>query len=140
MRTEAKSLLILTATLSLGLLLGAVGAGTLRQQREAKLREIGRPRGFVEHMEQIIQPRDEPQRQALRPLLEQTARRNGEIIRGANDQMRAELNAMRERVSNLLDADQRARLDDFARLPPDPFRPPPPRDGRGQRGGPPRQR
>ena len=140
MRGETKSALILAATLALGVALGAVGSGALARGRTERMRELGRPDGFAAHMEEIIRPRDEAQRAALRPALDATARRNGEIIRAAHVQLRAELDSMRARVAPLLDDAQRARLDDFARLPPDPFRPPP-RGGRppGERppGGPP---
>ena len=49
--------------------------GQIRAGRIAGMRHENR---FVTDMERILQPRDEAQAQALRPVLEQTAARNRE--------------------------------------------------------------
>jgi hypothetical protein len=126
MKIETRTAAILLTTLLLGVLLGAVGGGTMAAERRARLDEMRRPGGFVEHVEEVVRPRDEAQRAALRPLIEATARRNQQIIRGANVRLRAELDSLRARLAPRLDAAQRDRLDRF--LPP-PFGPPPPPPG-----------
>jgi hypothetical protein len=101
-------------------------------------------------MEEVIRPRDDRQRDEIRPFLRATAERNQQIIRGANVQLRARLDTLRAQLAPHLDADQRRRLDDFARTAHDPLRPPPPgrrgpgddrppppRDGRPPPDGPP---
>ncbi|HEX8695722.1 MAG TPA: hypothetical protein VF746_25125 [Longimicrobium sp.] len=147
MRIETRSALILLATLALGVLLGAVGGGALASRRAEKIRELRRPPGFVAHLEEVIRPRDEAQRRAIRPHLEATARRNHEIVQGAHGRLRAELDSLRARLAPLLDEAQRERLAEFGR-PPErgggpppgglpPPKGPPPRDGRPPRDGPP---
>ena len=131
---DVRAALILIVTLLLGVALGALGSAALVRHRNAEVRELRRPPGFVAHMEEIIQPRDAAQREQIRAALEATAQANDTIIRGANDRLRAALDSMRARLAPLLDNAQRARLDDFARIKPD-FGPP--GGGRGPRGGPP---
>ena len=144
MKAETKSLVILVATLVLGVLLGAVGNGAMARERRARVEEMKRPGGFVGHMEEIIRPRDSVQRAAIEPVLRATSERNRQIIHAANEQLRAALDSMRARLAPELDDEQRKRLDDFARTAP-PLRPgggPPHRrpggpHGRGKRPPPP---
>lgn len=142
MKTEAKGLLLLLGTLSLGVLLGAAGNGTLQRERRKEVEEMRRPGGFAEHMMQVIRPRDEAQRNALLPVVQATDERNRQIIHAANTELRAALDSMRAQLAPQLDAGQRARLEEFARM-----APPPPglgrphhgsggRRGPGRRGGP----
>jgi len=125
MKAEAKSLLLLLGTLSLGVLLGAAGTGAVQRERRQEAEEIRRPGGFVEHMLEVIRPRDEAQRNAILPVVRATGERNREIMRAAHTQLRDALDSMRARLDPQLDAGQRARLEEFARMPPPP--PPPPR-------------
>jgi hypothetical protein len=141
MKPELKSSLILFVTLAFGVLLGLAVQGTLARERTRKVAELRGPPGFVAHMEAVIQPRDDAQRRAIGPILEETGQRNGVIIGSANAELRAALDSMRARLAPLLDQEQRNRLGRIGRLP-DPFQPPP-RDGRGPpppdgRGPPPR--
>ena len=80
MRIETRSALILLATLLIGALLGALITGALAQRRISRVAEM-RERGFGMHIERIIQPKDEAQREAIRAVLKVAARRNQEIIR-----------------------------------------------------------
>jgi hypothetical protein len=122
MKAETRSLLMLVSTLVLGVLLGAVGNGAMARERRARVEEMKRPGGFVEHMEEIIRPRDDAQRAAIEPVIRATGDRNRAIIHAANEQLRAALDSMRARLAPELDAEQRRRLDDFARTAP-PLRP-----------------
>ena len=132
MKTEARGLLLLLGTLALGVVLGAAGNGTIQRERRHRVEEIRRPGGFEEHMLRVIRPRDEAQRNALLPVIQATGRRNEQIVHTAREQLRAELDSMRARIAPQLDAEQRARLDEFARM-----APPPPIGGRpGRPGGP----
>jgi uncharacterized membrane protein len=135
MKIETRTAVILLTTLLLGVLLGAVAGGAVASVRRERIEGMRHPGGFVEHVEEVIRPRDEAQRAAIRPVLEATAARNQRIVRAAHQQLRAELDSMRARLAPRLDADQRMRLDDFARMPP-PFGGPPPPGG-GRPGGPP---
>jgi uncharacterized membrane protein len=129
MKPELKSSIILLGTLALGALLGMVLQGTVARERTRKVAELRGPPGFVAHLEAVIEPRDEAQRAAIRPILEATGAGNREIIGSANTELRAALDSMRTLLAPLLDEAQRRRLERMGQLP-DPFRPPP-RDGRG---------
>jgi hypothetical protein len=145
MQIDIKAAVMLLVTLLLGVALGAVGAGALSRQRVEQVRELRRPPGFVAHMDQVIAPKDSAQRAKVDPILAATAARNDTILQGANMQLHATLDSMRARLAPLLDADQRSRLENAARLAP-PIGPgggegrgdrPPPPPGRGGRRGPP---
>lgn len=110
MRIETRSALILLATLLIGALLGALITGALAQRRISRVAEM-RERGFGMHIERIIQPKDEAQREAIRAVLKAAARRNQEIMRGARERFGDELRQMREELFPLLDEEQRQRLE-----------------------------
>jgi hypothetical protein len=107
---DAKSSLILFATLLLGIAIGALGAGALFHHRGGHLRELRHPGGFVQHMERIIQPRDEAQREAIRPILEETDRLHWSIMDSTHARMMTEMESLRERLAPHLDEAQRERL------------------------------
>ena len=126
---RTRSSLLLGSTLAIGVVLGVFLGGAVQQFRFGTIQGLGDRRGFVRHMERIIDPRDEQQRQAIRPILEATAERNHDIDRESRQQLRAALYAMIASLSEHLDDDQRRRLEDFARRPPrrgPPGGPPPP--------------
>jgi hypothetical protein len=81
----------------------------------------------------VIEPHSDAQRDSIRPILETAARQNGEVMRSANDRLKAALDSMRLALSPMLDQAQRDRLShEIDRMPP--LGP----GGRGRgRGGPP---
>lgn len=111
MTIDARSSLILLATLLFGIAIGALGAGALAQRRSEHLRELRHRGMFVEHMERIIQPRDEAQREAIRPILEETGRRNHAILDSTHGRLQAEMDRMREELAPHLDQAQRERVE-----------------------------
>lgn len=143
MRVETRSAFILLATLALGIALGVVSGGRWRQLHEVEAEELRRLAGFVQRLNEIIQPRED-QAAAVRRELDSTARRNQQIIAQAQQALRAELAAMRIRLAPVLDEAQRARLADESNFG-NPLRPPPLRGRRPGEGGrrrlpPPRER
>jgi hypothetical protein len=130
----AKSALLLLATLLTGAVLGVLGAGALERRQRDRIEAIGRPRGFAEHMEQVIAPKDSAQRARIRPIIQATIQRNERIVRSANDLLHASIDSMRAELDPLLDPDQRDRLAEVTRrLPPIGL----PRPGGPPPGGPP---
>ena len=132
MTARSKSILMLATTLVIGMVLGALLFGTVQRQRFGDALRLVRPDRFVASVEQVIQPVDERQRQAVRRALEgfddQMQRSRGEMAQ----RMRAELDSLQSRLSPLLDEAQRARLREHLtrhrgaiRRPP-PGAPPPP--------------
>jgi len=134
MSAGIKSLILLAATLIVGFALGLFADATLVRNRRESLREIQRPPGFVAHMEDVIQPHSEAQRDSIRSILERQAARNDTIMRASREHLRAELDSMQVTLSPMLDANQRERLSREVQRGPPPF-------GRGGpgfgRGGPP---
>jgi hypothetical protein len=131
MTANTKSLVLLAATLVVGFTLGLFADSTLVRRRRERIGQLRRPPGFVEHMERVIQPHSDAQRDSIRPLLEHAAQQNGVAIHDANVRLRTMLDSMRVSLAPMLDSAQRDRLKAELDRVPDPFRP----GGRG-RGGP----
>ena len=143
MKVEAKSAAILLTTLVLGIILGLVSQGSFQRLREQQVTEMRRPPGFVAHMEEVIAP-SARQDSIVRPVLERAAASNQRIIETARAALRLNVDSMQRELAPVLSAAQLDRLSRSSRLP-DPFRPPPRRDGQrpppratdDQRNGPP---
>ncbi len=123
MSTTVKSAIILLSTLGLGVVLGMVGQGFLSRERTRHQEELRTPPGFVDLVEQVIQPRPE-QRAAVRARLQVAAVRYDSVITGASARIDAVLDSMKASLAPILDERQRQRLARMTRVP-DPHRPPP---------------
>lgn len=110
MTTAAKSLLLLSFTLLVGFALGLFADATLVRGRRDRIAGMGRPPGLVDHLQQVIQPRDSVQAAAIRPVLQRTVDANQLIIRQTNERLRANMDSMRLALDSTLDAGQRDRL------------------------------
>jgi hypothetical protein len=124
-----KSLAMLAVTLFVGFSLGLFADATLVRGRRERIGQLQRPPGFVAHMEEVIAPHSDAQRDSIRTVLQRAAQHNSEIVRGSRERLRAALDSMRTTLAPMLDAGQRDRLARELDHMPDPF-------GRG-RGGPP---
>lgn len=119
MSNQIKSLILLAATLVVGFSLGLFADASLVRGRRDRITNLRRPPGFVAHMESVIQPHSDAQRDSIRPILESAARQNGEVMRSANDRLKATLDTMRLSLSPMLDQAQRDRLShEIDRMPP----------------------
>ena len=135
MTANTKSMLLLALTLVTGFALGLLADASLVRGRRDRIGELRRPPGFVAHMEDVIQPHSDAQRDSIRPVLENVARQNNQVIRDANLRLHASLDSMRTVLAPMLDASQRDRLTAEVNRMPDPFGRGRPPFGRG-RGGP----
>ena len=133
MTANTKSMLLLALTLFTGFALGLFADATLVRGRRERIMDLRRPPGFVAHMEEVIQPRSDAQRDSIRVILERVARENQHVIRDLNAHLRAGLDSMRITLAPMLDAAQRDRLSAEIDRMPEAFG----RGGRGGRGGPP---
>jgi hypothetical protein len=124
-------MLLLAMTLVTGFALGLFADASLVRGRRDRIEGMRRPPGFAAHMESVIQPHSDAQRDSIRPILESVARANQQAIRDANLHLRAALDSMKTALAPMLDESQRERLAREVEHMPDPFRP----GGRG-RGGP----
>ncbi len=144
MSNSVRAWLLLVVTLCLGIAIGLLAGGALQERRMARVDNIRRPGGFVEHVREVIRPTSDSQWNAIRPVIEATAEQNGRMRREHDGAMRATLDSLKARLDPMLDAAQRER---FARFvpgrggPPGRFRPGRGGPGRGRgnddRGSPP---
>jgi len=132
MTPNTKSMLLLAMTLVTGFALGLFADASLVRGRRDRIDGMRRPPGFVDHLESVIQPHSDAQRDSIRPVLEAVARNNQQAIRDVSTRLRAALDSMKTALAPMLDESQRDRLAREVEHMPDPFRP----GGRG-RGGPP---
>lgn len=135
MKAEAKSALVLTATLLIGVVLGMVGHATWQERRIQQVGALRQPVGFTAHIAEILQLTAE-QQTALAPIMESTGIQNQSIIRDAQSALRVSLDSMATQLAPHLTAEQQNRLAGMSRMLPDPFRrPPPPGEMRGPGDG-----
>jgi hypothetical protein len=103
-------MMLLAATLVVGFALGLFADATLVRDRGRAIDRLRRPPGFVEHMESVIQPHSDAQRDSIKPALEHIAELNQQTFRDADKRMRAGLDSMQTALAPILDAGQRQRL------------------------------
>ena len=110
MTTRTKSVLILTATLVLGMVLGALLFGSVQRHRFRHALSLARPQHFTADLERVLQPRDDAEAQAIGAILDRfnTHMRNDRQQR--SDAMRAGLDSLESQLAPILSEDQRTRL------------------------------
>lgn len=114
----AKATLVLLSTFGLGATVGYLSHAARVQTREGRPPNPDERReGFVERMEALLEPRDTAQWNALRPIVEETDASNRAAVDEARRMLRVNVDTLRARIDTLLDAEQRARLADFAMRP-----------------------
>lgn len=116
MSPKTRAGFMLIGTLLIGVVIGFLAAGALGQRRAERFERLRARGGFVEHMLAVIGPRDEAQHRDIVPYLEQTARRNREIVAGTRGDLEAELDSLKVRLAPILDAEQMRRLEDAGHL------------------------
>ena len=132
MTANTKSMVLLAVTLIAGFALGLFADASLVRGRRERVNQLRRPPGFAAHMEEVIAPHNDAQRDSIRLVLERFGQQNIQIIREANTHLHTTFDSMRTTLAPMLDAAQRDRLSEEIDRIPNPFRP----GGRG-RGGPP---
>jgi hypothetical protein len=132
MSNSVRAWLLLVVTLGLGIAIGLLSAGALQERRTARVNDIRRPGGFVEHVRDVIRPTSDSQWNAIRPLVEATSLQNIDRQRTHDSTIRAALDSLRSRLDPLLDNRQRERLARFVPVRPGGPGGPPGRRGRGR--------
>lgn len=139
MNARTKSGLVLLATLLIGMVLGALLFGTVQRQRFQHALRLVRPDRLAASVEQVVQPTDAMQRQAVRDILKQFDSQMRAHREEGTQRMRAGLDSLQARLSSVLDEGQMERLREHLTRhrgalrrpprghPPGPPRPPPPR-------------
>lgn len=116
MSPRTKSILLLIATLLIGLLLGALANGYFVRKRLDRLGNLMTPGGFGGQLEEVLRPNSEEQRRAIRDVLETAAPRAVDIMRRSREEMRALNDSVKEELGSILTEEQLLRLDDHLKF------------------------
>lgn len=112
MSARVKSILLIVATLLIGLLLGALLNARLAEQRMERIASLRSERGFVRYMEDVVAPANEAQREALRDVLHRAGERMAAHQERSRQEARAMLDSTRAELAEILTPEQLQRLDD----------------------------
>jgi Spy/CpxP family protein refolding chaperone len=127
MKVQTKSILILLVTLIIGIIMGTVGSGMLRDSViRSRMSDLRSPQRFSRMMERIIQPTPEQQKQ-LREKFDQQHERVFELSEKFRVQMDSLNTEFEHELKDILTREQLDRLSEFLKNRPRPMRP-----GRGE--------
>lgn len=135
MNARAKSMLLLLITLLIGMVLGALLHARIAEQRMEQLAFLRSQPGFIRYMERAIAPQDAAQQEAIRTILDKTARSLAAQRFSMQEETRAILDSTRAELARVLTEEQMAQLEErinqgrqrFERRPGPPGRDSPPR-------------
>ena len=111
MTARSKSILLLLATLLIGMVLGALINARLAEQRLERIAFLRTSRGFVRFWEEAVEPQDERQREAIEAVLEQAGRRLAEHMQTSRGEMQNIIDSTKTELDALLTPEQRERLE-----------------------------
>jgi SpoVK/Ycf46/Vps4 family AAA+-type ATPase len=110
MNVKLKSVLMILATLIVGVLIGAlVLAPWMVRYRIRHLAEMRTPEGFASRLEQVIRP-DKVQADEVRAILERHSERFREVSASHRAEMFALMDSLRSDLATVLTAEQLERL------------------------------
>jgi hypothetical protein len=116
MKIGTKSALLLLATLVLGMVLGSLLTGALNQRRLERLAEMRSARGMAFFLEDVVDPENSEQREAIRAVLDDASPRIAAAMQESRERMRALTDSVRSELDPLLTDEQRRRLDERMRI------------------------
>lgn len=120
MTSKTKSSLVLTITLILGIVIGAVGSGMIRNYIfEKRMEKFRSPHGFIDHMEKIIKP-EPSQREELREKLKSQRERFIQLGMQFHNEADSLNREFQKELDDILTDEQQQRLSKFleSRKPP----------------------
>lgn len=110
MKAKSRSFLILTATLLVGMLLGALVQPQFFDKRVKRMNRLSTPEGFVESYIGTIEPTSEAQEAAVREVLAASAAEVHESFTKHRAELSVFLDAMQQKLAPLLEEEQMARI------------------------------
>lgn len=122
---RTKSVLLLVATLAIGVVLGAVSNAWLAQQRFERIREMRQSGGFERMLIETIQPTSDDQRVRIDSVVGRSAQRMRSLRRSHRHDVRRVVDSMRTALAPILTDEQMDRLDRRLRVGRRRFSPPP---------------
>ena len=114
-----RAILVLTGTLLLGIVLGVLLTGYIVRQRFAVLELMREESGFVQIVEDAVEPTPE-QQEAIRPILRDAREGMIDNLTTMRSRMAAHIDSTLERLDPHLDDEQMARARDVLRVRPGP--------------------
>ena len=111
MKARARSVLLLSVTLLLGMALGALIQAQLFGGRMKRFHSMRSEEGFVSSYLQTIQPASPEQEQAITSILGEAAVGVVSAVKANREDIHRRMNEMREKLYPLLDETQRARVE-----------------------------
>ena len=117
MTTRIKSTLLLSLTLVIGMVLGAVINAYVAKRRFEHVGYLRSERGFTKHIEDAIEPRDEAQRNAVHAILERSATRMCEHMQVSAAEGKQIMDSTRAELARVLTPEQLQLFDKVARPP-----------------------
>lgn len=113
MTTRSKSILILSGTLLIGLVIGALGAGAIIGSRVDQFERMRRPGGIPQMIEEAIMPTDETQRRKIVIALDSLDARQLRLREYNAQQHDAIFDSLRSDLDSILTPEQRTRLQEW---------------------------
>ena len=110
MTTKVKTLIILLSTLVIGVAVGALASGALRDRREHEIHRMPPHHRFLRSMHEIIQP-TEGQADALDNILDRRSKQLSELNERHQSEVFAIMDSMRTELASVLTDEQRTRLE-----------------------------
>jgi hypothetical protein len=110
MKAYTKSILIILATLAVGMLIGGLGGGAITSHRLDQIKSLSYEEGFIQRAEEVIMPESAAQRAEIRPILERAAAERAALRVAYKAQKAALLDSMRAQLGPLLADEQQERL------------------------------
>jgi len=110
MTTKLKTTFILIGTLVIGIIIGALISGTLRQHKSDRIREMHAQDRFLRGMEQIIKPDDE-QKDEIKKILEKRFQQLSEVKEKHLTEIAVILDSLHQEMDKVLTKEQKERLE-----------------------------
>lgn len=115
MTPRAKSLLLMLAALLIGVVLGGLIHARMVEHRIERIGFLRSDRGFINHVERVVEPENEAQREAIRAVLETGAARVAEHRRRSRREVQILLDSTRSELDSVLTDEQMVRLEELIR-------------------------
>lgn len=109
-KTKAKTALIILGTLAIGIVIGSLASGTLRQEREQTFSRMMLRQRFLSVMQRILQPTEE-QRKAINEILVKRSEQISTVQETFQDEIFAIYDSLRTDLQAFLTEEQTNRLE-----------------------------
>lgn len=112
MTPRVKSLLLLLATLLIGIVLGGIINARMAEERMERIASMRSSRGLLRYMERMIEPQDAQQRAAVRAILEHAAERMTDVSEQRRREIQAIVDSARAELEQVLTAEQMRQFEE----------------------------